>query len=273
MRHRTMRIFMNDDRHVMAKHSAIYPTQEELEGVQNMVSHTERALKAVSDWLDEQEKGEPKPAPSDVTETDKESEHRDHATRSLRGVMRVGLVAKGLLLKGDLHLELVLLCKDKPTTRLLGKVADNLSVQLKAVTEDVYTVTQNIPDSTIVIQNAKEQPLTMTVNLTSPLVREEAEKVEGVDDVEVKDMEVKDMEVKVADVKVEDVKVEDVNAGESLSVPDPADALDRQKCLTALASLRHAKWFQVCILSLFVSKKRKQPKEKDRRFVFSFYLT
>lgn len=60
LRHRSMRIFVNDDRHVMAKHSAIYPTQEELEGVQNMVSHTERALKAVSDWLDEQEKGNTK---------------------------------------------------------------------------------------------------------------------------------------------------------------------------------------------------------------------
>ena len=44
--------------------------------------------------------------------------------------MRVGLVAKGLLLKGDLDLELVLLCKDKPTTELLEKVADNLGVQL-----------------------------------------------------------------------------------------------------------------------------------------------
>uniref|UniRef100_A0A803YQN9 DZF domain-containing protein n=1 Tax=Meleagris gallopavo TaxID=9103 RepID=A0A803YQN9_MELGA len=53
---RLMRIFVNDDRHVMAKHSAVYPTQEELEAVQNMVSHTERALKAVSDWIDEQEK-------------------------------------------------------------------------------------------------------------------------------------------------------------------------------------------------------------------------
>uniref|UniRef100_A0A8C3AN53 Interleukin enhancer binding factor 3b n=1 Tax=Cyclopterus lumpus TaxID=8103 RepID=A0A8C3AN53_CYCLU len=31
---------------------------------------------------------------------------------------------------------------------------------------------------------------------------------------------------------------------ESLSVNDPPDVLDRQKCLTALASLRHAKWFQ-----------------------------
>lgn len=60
LRHRSMRIFVNDDRHVMAKHSAIYPTQEELEAVQNMVSHTERALKAVSDWLDEQERGSAK---------------------------------------------------------------------------------------------------------------------------------------------------------------------------------------------------------------------
>lgn len=44
--------------------------------------------------------------------------------------MRVGLVAKGLLLKGDLDLELVLLCKEKPTIGLLEKVADNLGTQL-----------------------------------------------------------------------------------------------------------------------------------------------
>lgn len=48
-------------------------------------------------------------------------------------------------------------------------------------------------------------------------------------------------------------------------VKDPADVLDRQKCLDALAALRHAKWFQVrniillsycslmrCILYLFI---------------------
>ena len=29
------------------------------------------------------------------------------------------------------------------------------------------------------------------------------------------------------------------------SKPDPPDVLDRQKCLDALAALRHAKWFQV----------------------------
>lgn len=71
-RHRSMRIFVNDDRHVMAKHSAVYPTQEELEAVQNMVSHTERALKAVSDWLDEQERIAAKPSGGEADGADKE---------------------------------------------------------------------------------------------------------------------------------------------------------------------------------------------------------
>lgn len=59
-------------------------------------------------------------------------------TRTLRGVMRVGLVAKGLLLKGDLDLELVLLCKEKPTTALLDKVADNLAIQLTVSHQQHY---------------------------------------------------------------------------------------------------------------------------------------
>lgn len=50
---RSIRSFGNDDRHVMAKHSAIYPSPEELEAVQTLVSTVECALKHVSDWLDE----------------------------------------------------------------------------------------------------------------------------------------------------------------------------------------------------------------------------
>ncbi|XP_021499453.1 interleukin enhancer-binding factor 3 isoform X6 [Meriones unguiculatus] len=218
-RRRPMRIFVNDDRHVMAKHSSVYPTQEELEAVQNMVSHTERALKAVSDWIDEQEKGSSELAEAENMDTPPDDESKEgtgeqkaeHMTRTLRGVMRVGLVAKGLLLKGDLDLELVLLCKEKPTTALLDKVADNLAIQLTTVTEDKYEVLQSVDDAAIVIQNTKEPPLSLTIHLTSPVVREEMEKV---------------------------------LAGETLSVNDPPDVLDRQKCLAALASLRHAKWFQ-----------------------------
>lgn len=40
----------------MVKHSTIYPSPEELEAVQNMVSTVECALKHVSDWLDEKNK-------------------------------------------------------------------------------------------------------------------------------------------------------------------------------------------------------------------------
>uniref|UniRef100_A0A8B9GM32 DZF domain-containing protein n=1 Tax=Astyanax mexicanus TaxID=7994 RepID=A0A8B9GM32_ASTMX len=37
----------------MAKHSTIYPSSEDLEAVQSLVSTVECALKHVSDWLDQ----------------------------------------------------------------------------------------------------------------------------------------------------------------------------------------------------------------------------
>uniref|UniRef100_A0A3B3S4G0 DZF domain-containing protein n=3 Tax=Paramormyrops kingsleyae TaxID=1676925 RepID=A0A3B3S4G0_9TELE len=175
-RQRPMRIFLNDDRHVMAKHSAVYPSQEELEAVQNMVSHTERALKAVSDWLDEQEKVGTEDAAAEGPEKDSEAKPPEQVTRTLRGVMRVGLVAKGLLLKGDLDLELVLLCRDKPTVTLLEKVAENLSAELKTIVDDKYDVVPSVSDAAIFVKSAKEPALTLTILLTSPVVREETER-------------------------------------------------------------------------------------------------
>uniref|UniRef100_A0A8C2YY97 Interleukin enhancer binding factor 3a n=1 Tax=Cyclopterus lumpus TaxID=8103 RepID=A0A8C2YY97_CYCLU len=97
------------DRHVMAKHSEVYPSPEELEAVQSIVSRVECALKTVSDQMD---------TPKD----NKLNTDVDSQERILRGVMRVGLVAKGLLLTGDKDLELVLLCSKKPTITLLNKV-------------------------------------------------------------------------------------------------------------------------------------------------------
>lgn len=47
------RIESSDDRHVMARHSDIYPKEEELQAIQRIVSHTERALKIVSDQMAE----------------------------------------------------------------------------------------------------------------------------------------------------------------------------------------------------------------------------
>uniref|UniRef100_A0A8C6W7I9 Interleukin enhancer binding factor 3 n=1 Tax=Nannospalax galili TaxID=1026970 RepID=A0A8C6W7I9_NANGA len=135
----------------------------------NMVSHNERALKAVSDWIDEQEKGSSEPSdaenmdapPDDESKEGTGEQKAEHMTRTLKGVMWVGLV-------------LVLLCKEKPTTALLDKVADNLAT---TVTEDNYEILPSVDDAAIVIKNMKEPPLSLTIHLTSPVVREEMEKV------------------------------------------------------------------------------------------------
>lgn len=49
-------------------------------------------------------------------------------------------------------------------------------VLLQAITEDKYEIIQSVGDAAIVIKNTKEPPLTLTIHLTSPVVREEMEK-------------------------------------------------------------------------------------------------
>ncbi|XP_041838435.1 interleukin enhancer-binding factor 3-like isoform X2 [Melanotaenia boesemani] len=197
------------DRMVMAKHAEVYPSAEDLEAVQKIISHVECALKIVSDKID---------APKDGNETTEEG-REDSKGRVLRGVMRVGLVAKGLILKGDEALELVLLCSNKPTITLLKQVAEKLTEQLEAISAGTYAVSHYPEDATIVVNSCKKSVLTLTIHLTSPLVR--AEQTNNTTEEE-----------------------------ETQTVNDPPDVLDRQKCLTALASLRHAKWFQAKVNNL-----------------------
>ncbi|XP_062391712.1 interleukin enhancer-binding factor 3a [Sardina pilchardus] len=193
------RLFATADRHVMVKHNDIYPAAEDLEAVQTMVGHVECAMKAVSDWMNEQ---------------DMLRSAESEPTRTLRGVFRVGLVAKGLLLKDDLQVELVLLCKDVPTNSLLMMVTGKLSIQLKGLAGEEYTVTPNPTEACITVKSTAEPVLTLTVHVTSPEVRQQASREE------------------------------------TQSVSPPPDALDRQKCLDALASLRHTKWFQARVTEL-----------------------
>lgn len=44
--------------------------------------------------------------------------------------MRVGLLAKGLLLRGDRKVRLTLLCSQKPTRALLQRISEHLPQQL-----------------------------------------------------------------------------------------------------------------------------------------------
>ncbi|XP_037633018.1 zinc finger RNA-binding protein isoform X1 [Sebastes umbrosus] len=193
----------SDDRYVMTKHAAIYPSEDELQSIQKIVSITERALKLVSDIITDQDKEKAK-------EEDKE-EKEPAKDRALKGVMRVGVLAKGLLLRGDKNVNLVLLCSEKPTKSLLSRIVEHLPKQLTIVTPEKYEVSGSVQEAAIILTSGVEPKMQVTITLTSPVIREET----GRDG--------------------------DVTSG---MVKDPADVLDRQKCLDALAALRHAKWFQ-----------------------------
>uniref|UniRef100_A0A665TEB1 Zinc finger RNA-binding protein n=1 Tax=Echeneis naucrates TaxID=173247 RepID=A0A665TEB1_ECHNA len=178
-----------DDRHIMAKHSTIYPVEEELQAVQRIVSHSERALKLVSDSLLEKE--------------------TPNSARLLKGVMRVGILAKGLLLRGDRNVELILLTAKKPTITLLKSIAKQLPKELEAILYQ-YEVQAHPEEANIVIFSSKEPKMQVTISLTSPLMREDPY----------------------------------VSFPPGVAEKDPPDLLNKRKCLEYLAALRHAKWFQ-----------------------------
>uniref|UniRef100_A0A8D0ASJ3 Spermatid perinuclear RNA-binding protein n=1 Tax=Sander lucioperca TaxID=283035 RepID=A0A8D0ASJ3_SANLU len=157
----------------MAKHSTIYPSSQELEAVQKLVSTVECALKHVSDWLDQN---------TNVTCPLFFLKNREPSSGSvLCGVMRIGHVSKGLLIKGDMDLELVLMCRDKPTQTLLDTVCHNLPTQIEKLTEEKYEVASSLPEAAILVQTTTEPKLTLTITLTSPRVEAEEEEGEVLD--------------------------------------------------------------------------------------------
>ncbi|PIK44185.1 putative zinc finger RNA-binding protein isoform X2 [Apostichopus japonicus] len=139
------------DRHVLAKHNTIYPKENELQAVQNMVSIIERALKMVSDFLAETDKpadvktetkeeatpkeetvakkeGEDSSSKDDTKEA-KDADSKDQLFRVMKGVMRVGVLPRALTDQLPEH------GVDRPlrreTTRtLLERVFDCLPKQL-----------------------------------------------------------------------------------------------------------------------------------------------
>ncbi|XP_013773479.1 zinc finger RNA-binding protein-like [Limulus polyphemus] len=220
-----------DDRHVMAKHSTIYPKESELNAVQTVLTDTEKALKLVSDFLTdsqtterkqeetvkpqkESKKKETKDAKGEKETSKEEKEESDqsaHSQRVLKGVMRVGGLAKGLLLTGETSVQLVVMCAEKPTRTLLERVADNLPKQIEELkTKTSYKVKLCVEEAAIMVHAKSNPEVTVTVTLTSPMMRE----------------------------------AKDTEGATAENVKDPPDVLDRQKCLDALAALRHAKWFQ-----------------------------
>ncbi|XP_059403878.1 zinc finger RNA-binding protein isoform X3 [Carassius carassius] len=156
----------SDDRYVMTKHAAIYPSEDELQAIQKIVSITERALKLVSDIITDQDASEK------GKEEDKEKKEPPK-DRVLKGVMRVGVLAKGLLLRGDKNVNLVLLCSEKPTKSLLTRIVEHLPKQLTIVAPEKYEVKGSIQEAAIILASSAEPKMQVTITLTSPVIREE----------------------------------------------------------------------------------------------------
>ncbi|XP_011504495.1 PREDICTED: zinc finger RNA-binding protein isoform X2 [Ceratosolen solmsi marchali] len=247
----------SDDKHVIAHHSTIYPKEEELQAVQKIVSHTEKALKFVSDALAD---SAPATTPANTTNVNSnDASKKDEAnkkaapqkedgsdgnlfsfqkekedSRILRGVMRVGNLAKGLLLSGDNHVCLVVLCAEKPTRTLLNKVAEILPVQLKTVAPDeTYNVGKHPESAALTVSGGT---VTVSVTLTSPLMRDATKPAAPADN--------------AGQQQQGAAQQQTTPATPAATKPDPPDVLPKAKCLEALAALRHAKWFQARATSL-----------------------
>ncbi|VIO95229.1 DZF family protein [Brugia malayi] len=212
------RIETVEDRHVMAKHRSIYPEESQLTTIEKLVSVTEKALKAVSDNLAQEET---KKSDNEIKESQGEgiashSIETQQPDRILKGVMRVGLLAKGLLLKTDREVQLVVLCSQPPTRTLLSKVVRLLPQVIEKGENEVVTVVEKPDESALLLKHSNSDIICRIV-LTCVLLREEHAAGEG----------------------------DGATAAAGAKGAPPKDPLPKVPCLEALAELRHAKWFQV----------------------------
>ena len=143
--------FSEEDHHVVEKHQSIFPEKEELQIIMEMVHLTEKALKTVSDTL--------------VTAL-------HGGQREMVGVARVGDLAKGLLLAGDRQVELVVMCRQKPTVDLLDTIAgalDPLMSQVSARTGYSYQATAMHKEAALAVTLEEGAPphYRVLVSLTS----------------------------------------------------------------------------------------------------------
>ncbi|KAM4707706.1 zinc finger RNA-binding protein 2 [Discoglossus pictus] len=192
--HAHRRLESVDDRYVMKKHAQIYPTEQELQAVQKAVSLSERALKLVSDRLQDEDE-------------ENKDKGKSATNRILRGVMRVGILAKGLLLQGDRDLHLTLLCSDKPSRSLLQRIAELLPEQLATLTQVDHEVTHSLDEAQLTITSCEEPKMQVIVSITCP-------------------------------------NIKDKNGEKAEVTSDSTILLSKVKCDESLACLRQAKWFQ-----------------------------
>ena len=154
--------------------------------------------------------------------------------------VRVGDLSKGLLLAPDRSVSLVLLCISEPSKTMLKKIHVAMRAKMKESGSEHDTLLLEKEAAFAVSKPLKEgetDTMFCYVTFTSTALRkkpkkEEEAKKEG-DDAEKTETTENGNGVK---------KEEEAKKPEPKKI-DPKDALPKDKCLRALAELRHSRWF------------------------------
>jgi len=225
------------DRYVIKKHTEIYPTEKNLKTILKLVSDVEETTKQiVQEWN------------KDETNTNK-----------VEGMVRVGELAKGLLLATDRSVSAVILCNRAPNKDMLGKLHLDTRSKIKEVDSDydtlllekeaAFAVSKPLVDD----NGEKLESIICYVTLTATSMRKKPENVmnvspDGGD--ESADPNSDTITEGGKPAATTETEVETTPRPPTPPVEDEANLLPKEKCLAALAELRHARWFAAMAASL-----------------------
>eukprot|EP00093_Oithona_nana_P010101 10101.XXX_52713_54495_1 [CDS] Oithona nana genome sequencing. len=217
------------DRYVIKRHTEIYPKDQQLNSILGLVGDVEQAMKQVSSEWNEGEENSVK----------------------VEGLVRVGHLAKGLLLANDKSVSIILLCISPPTKSMLQQFHLKLRSRIKECDSEYDTMLLEKEAAFAITKPASEDSMFCYVTFTSTALRgkDEVEELAGTvpdEEQEVVKTEVTELNEIVPPAAEKEEKA-DIQA---VTVADEADSLPSEKCLLALAELRHARWFSAMASNL-----------------------
>ena len=205
------------DRYVIKRHTEIYPSEDHLNSLLGLVGDVEQAMKQVSSEWNEVEEN----------------------TIKVEGLVRVGHLAKGLLLANDKSVSVILLCISPPTKSMLQKFHLLLRSRIKESNSEYDTMLLEKEASFAITKTTSDDPMFCYVTFTSTALRGKDGSEQGTES-----------DADATEVKKE---IEEDNNDEKKPIDNQVDEKDKlpsDKCLQALAELRHARWFSAMASNL-----------------------
>lgn len=174
----------------------------------------------------------------------------DTRARVLHGCNRVGFLGKGLLMRGDHHVELVLLCTPIPTKTLLKRVLSQLPNKIKEERPDLsFSITKS--KAGFVVAANLRVDVKVTVTLSSTLVKpnkskedkKQEDSVTTHNDEKESAADQDEVKEKTTEVSADAAGEEEKTVKNNAECCDGDEILDLKEQLMALSKVRRTKWF------------------------------